>query len=59
MTLARQAGHDVMSVPRVPRTRAMGTFPFDAAGRGRRGIGIGSCPAWRASVINVSIGTAI
>jgi hypothetical protein len=27
--------------------------------RGTRGIGIGSCPAWRASVINVSIGTAI
>jgi hypothetical protein len=29
--------------------------------RGTRwtGIGIGSCPAWRASVINVSIGTAL
>jgi len=39
MTLARQAGHEPMPVPRVPRTRAMGTFPFDAAGRGRRGIG--------------------
>ena len=39
MTLARQAGHEPMPIPRVPRTRAMGTFPFDAAGRGRRGIG--------------------
>jgi capsid protein len=39
MTLARQAGHEPMPIPRVPRTRAMGTFPFDAAGRGRRGMG--------------------
>ena len=33
MTLARQAGHEPMPIPvqRVPRTRAMGTFPFDAA----------------------------
>ena len=39
MTLARQAGHEPMPIPRVPRTRAMETFPFDAAGRGRRGMG--------------------
>jgi capsid protein len=37
MTLARRAGHEPLAIP--PRTRAMGTFPYDAAGRGRRGIG--------------------
>jgi len=41
IALARQAGHEPMPIPipRVPRTCAKGTFPFDAAGRGRRGIG--------------------
>src|ERR1035438_7948484 len=37
MTLARRAGHEPPAIP--ARTRAMGTFPYDAAGRGRRGIG--------------------
>jgi len=38
MTLARAAGHDAPPVPRLPQGRqAMGTFPFDAAGKGRRG----------------------
>ena len=37
MTLARRAGHEPPAIP--VRTRAMGTFPYDAAGRGRRGIG--------------------
>ncbi len=40
MSLARAAGHEPPSVPRAPRgTRSMGTTPFDAAGKGRRGYG--------------------
>ena len=42
MSLARGAGHLPMPIPTNGRrfgNRAMGTFPYDAAGRGRRGIG--------------------
>jgi lambda family phage portal protein len=38
LSLARGAGHAEMPIPARPaRTRSMGTFPFDAAGHGRRG----------------------
>ena len=55
MTLARAAGHEAPPLPRVPRgsraprgTQTMGTFPFDAAGKGRRGYG------WNPSYLGIN-----
>ena len=49
MSLARAAGHDAPPILRVPRgTRSMGSFPFDAAGKGRRGYG------WNPSYLGIN-----